>query len=144
MRRSVEFEKGRGEGYGEITDRVGIGNGRQQRVQRSTGVLLAEWGRSTASRVERYRVRQSRTLKIVKHTDRSAERTSGPDAEKWASGWRSWVGNWSGDPTWGLTPAEATLRMVDSLDKLRETVPTRLSDRVAAVAKFPTLKDLGI
>ena len=144
LRRFVEVEEGRLEGYDEITVRVGLGKARKRRLQRFSGVLLAEWGRSTANRVEQYRVYRSRTGKFVVHTERSEDWTTGPDAEKWASGWRSWVGNWSADQTWGRTPAEATLRIVDSLDGLRDLLPAELYELVAAVAEQPLVEDLDI
>lgn len=61
LRRFVEVEEGRLKGYGETTVRVGLGKGRKRRLQRISGVLLVEWGRSTANRVEQYRIYRSRT-----------------------------------------------------------------------------------
>ena len=49
LRKYVELEEGRLEGYDEITVRVGRGAGRKQRF---SGVLLAEGGRSSKSGYE--------------------------------------------------------------------------------------------
>src|SRR4051812_23967106 len=58
LRRYVEIEEGRIEGYDEIVVRVGTGVGRKMRF---SGVLLGELGQSTKSRVDYYRVYRSRT-----------------------------------------------------------------------------------
>jgi EXLDI family protein len=141
LRRYVEVEEGRREGYDEIVVRVGPGKGRKQRF---SGILLGEWGRSTSQRVEVFRVYRSRTGKFVAHVERSAEWTTGPDSEKWATGWRSWVGNWSADQTWGMTPAESFLRVADTLDELRDMLPPELYDMVAEAAEQPIIEDLDI
>jgi EXLDI family protein len=141
LRRYVEIEEGRQKGYDEITVRVGPGRRRRQRF---SGVLLGEWGRSTRQRVEVFRVYRARTGKFVVHVERSAEWTTGPDSEKWSSGWRSWVGNWSSDQTWGFTPEESTLHIADTLDELRELLPAELYDAVADAADQPPVEDLDI
>src|SRR4051794_37932616 len=94
LRRYVDVEEGRQQGFDEIVVRVGVGVGRKQRF---VGVLLGEWGRSTNQRMEVFRVYRSRTGKFVVHIERSKGHTSGPDSEKWNTGWRAWVGNWSAD-----------------------------------------------
>ena len=142
IRRFVEVEEGRQEGYDEITVRVGPGRGRRQRF---TGVLLGELGRSTSQRVEVYRVYRTRKGKFVVHVERTPEWTAvGPDAEKWNTGWRSWVGNWSGNQSWGFTPAEATLHVADSLEELRDLIPDELYAMVADHADQPVVEDLDI
>ena len=47
LRRYVDIEEGRREGFNEITVRVGVGTGRKVRF---SGVLLGELGTSTSSR----------------------------------------------------------------------------------------------
>jgi EXLDI family protein len=126
LRRYVEIEEGRQEGYDEIIVRVGPGAGRKQRF----GVLLGEWGRSTSQRAEDFRVYRTRTGKFVVHIERSAE---------WATGWRSWVGNWSSQ-TWGLNPADSILQIANSLDELRDMLPPQLYDMVAEAVDQPTIE----
>jgi EXLDI family protein len=138
LRRLVELEEGKLEGYEEITVRVGQGNGHRQRF---IGVLLAEYGRSTKDRVEKYQVYRSRTGKFVVHLERSPEVlwTAGPDGS--AQGWRK---HFSSDQQWGSTPRTATLEVVDTLDELREKIPAELYDLVAAAAEQPFIEDLDI
>jgi EXLDI family protein len=140
LRRYVEMEEGRQEGYDEITVTVGPAPGRRVRF---SGVLLGEWRHSTSSRVETVRVYRSRTGKFVVHTERSPERTT-PDGDKWSTGWRAWVGNWSPSQEWTYISGEATLKVAESLEGLRELVPPELYDIVAAVAEQPPVEDLDI
>ena len=70
LRRLVEIEEGRAEGFEEITVRTGTGAGQRQRF---VGVLLVEWSRSTSEREETYRVYRSRSGKYVLHLKRSSE-----------------------------------------------------------------------
>jgi EXLDI family protein len=142
LRRYVEVEEGRKQGYDEIVLRVGPGLGRKRRF---SGVLLAEWNRSTNDRTEAYRVYQARSGKFVVHIERSEAHTSNnPDAEKWNTGWRAWVGDWSANQIWTRTPAESSLRIAESLDELRDLVPVELYDVVADIADQPTIEDLDI
>lgn len=139
LRRYVDVEEGREEGFQEIVVKVGPGGVRKQRF---SGVLLGEWGRSTSQKVEEYKVYVSRSGKFVLHVSRSPEWKSGDD--KHNSGWRSWIGNWSSNQTWGYTPAESTLHVVDTLDELLTLVPDELHDMVAAAAQQPQVEDLDI
>lgn len=141
LRRFIEVEEGRQEGYDEVVVSVGPGVGRKQRF---SGVLLAEWGRSTSVRAEVYRVYRTRKGKFAVHIERTPAWTTGPDAEKWSTGWRAWVGNWSSNQTWGFTPGDATLQVAGSLDELRDMVPHELYELVAAAAEHPEVEDLDI
>ncbi|MET0494839.1 MAG: EXLDI protein [Actinoplanes sp.] len=142
LRRYVEAEAGRRQGYDQIVVRVGPGLGRQQRF---SGVLLAQWERSTNERTEAYRVYRSRSGKYVVHLERSeAHLKGGPDAEKWNTGWRAWVGDWSANQTWMRAPADSSLHIAGSLDDLREILPPELYEVVADVAGQPTIEDLDI
>ncbi|MDQ2784662.1 MAG: EXLDI protein [Chloroflexota bacterium] len=132
LRRFVEVEEGRRAGYDEITVKIGLGVGRKQRF---SGVLLGEWGHSTGSRVEVFRVYRTRTGKFVVHVERSPDHT-------WSGGWRGWIG--VGDQSWGFTQKESTLEVVASLDALRETIPPELYDMIAGVAEQPAVEDLDI
>lgn len=142
LRRFVEVEEGRRQGYDEIVVRVGPGLGRKQRF---SGVLLAEWERSTNERSEVFRIYRSRSEKFVVHLERAEAHTNvGPNAEKWNTGWRAWVGDWSADQTWTRTPADSSLRVVGSLAELRELVPAELYDLVADLVDQPLIEDLDI
>lgn len=143
LRRYVEVAEGQQAGYDEIVVRVGIGKGR--RKQRFTGVLLGEWGHSTNAGAETYRVYRTPKDKFVVHVERSEKRiATGPEADQWQTGWRGWIGNWSGTETWMSTPAEATLYVASSLDELRELLPAELHQIVADIADQPAIEDLDI
>ena len=88
LRRYVDVEEGRREGFDEITVRVGPGNGRKVRF---TGVLLGEWVNTSHSRVETFRVYRGRTGKFVLHVERSPDFTM-VDAEGKPAGWRGHLG----------------------------------------------------
>jgi EXLDI family protein len=141
LRKYVELEEGRLEGYDEITVRVGRGTGRKQRF---SGVLLAEGGRSSKHGYEAFKVYRSRTGKYVLHADRSNLFTVGADDEQYLSGWRSWIGNWSTDQSWSMAQGEATLDVVDTIEALRELIPEDLYELVEEASSHPTVEDLDI
>lgn len=138
LRRLVEIEEGRAEGFAEITVRVGTGAGQQQRF---VGVLLVKWSRSTSEREETYRVYRSRSGKYVLHLKRSSESvwTAGPDGQ--ATGWRKHVAS---DQQWGTLPKTASLQVFDDLDSLRHQVPPDLYSLVEAAVGQPVIVDLDI
>lgn len=133
LRRYVEIEEGRREGYKEIT--VTVGSGGVRRKQRFSGVLIGEWGHTIGSRFDLFRVYRTRTDKYAVHKDRS------PD---WSStgGWRSWLG--IGESSWGFIQGESTLEVVDSLDDLFLRIPSELYDMIAGLAEQPDVEDLDI
>lgn len=141
LRRYVEVEESRQQGYEEVIVRVGPGLGRRQRF---CGMLLAEM-EQTGERDETYRVYRTRTDKFVVHHERSeAHVNTGPNAEKYRTGWRAWVGDWSANQSWTRIPADSSLRIADDLDALREIIPTRLYDLVLEGIDEPTIEDLDI
>ncbi len=88
---------------------------------------------------------RSRSGKFVVHEERSeGHRPTGPNAEKWTTGWRSWIGDWSANQTWIATPAESRLHVAETLDELRGMVPPELFDQVAEAAEQPPIEDLDI
>ncbi len=134
LRRLIELEEGRQEGFDEVTVKVGPGVGRKVRF---SGVLLGEWGRAQPSGlVEEYRVYQSRKGKYVVHLKRSDEYKST------TGGWRSWVG--LEESNWGIVKGDSTVTVVDTLDELREKVPAELFELVAHLAEQPAVEDLDI
>ena len=125
LRRYVDVEEGRREGFDEIIVRVGPGKGRKVRF---TGILLGEWVNSSSNRVETFRVYRGRTGKFVLHIERSADFTM-VDAEGKPAGWRGYLG--IGNISYGSSPGESTLEVVETLEELREQIPQQLYDMVA-------------
>ena len=64
------------------------------------------------------------------------------DAEGKPAGWRGYLG--IGNISYGSTPAESTLEVVETLDELRERIPPQLFDMVAGSAQQPAVEDLDI
>jgi EXLDI family protein len=138
LRRYVDVEEGRKEGFDEITVRVGPHRGRKVRF---TGVLLGEWVNSSFSRVETFRVYRGRTGKFVVHIERSPD-YSMLDAEGKPAGWRGYLG--IGSVSYENIPGESTLEVVTTLEELRDRIPQQLYDRIAGSAEQPVVEDLDI
>jgi EXLDI family protein len=142
LKRYVEIEEGRRLGYDEIIVRVGVGLGRKQRF---SGVLVAELERSGNTGDETYRVYRTRSEKFAVHVQKSEAHVNvGPNAEKWNTGWRAWIGDWSADQSWTRTPAVSTLHVAVTLEDLRALVPDELYHLVADLADQPAIEDLDI
>jgi len=138
LRRYVEFNEGRQEGFDEIVVRVGLGKGRKVRF---VGVLLGEWLNTTPSRVDAYHVYRSRTGKFVLHVEHSADYSMVNEEGK-PAGWRGYLG--IGSVSYGSAPAASTIEIVNSVDELRERIPPQLFDMVATTAQQPAVEDLDI
>jgi EXLDI family protein len=138
LRRYVDIESGRREGFDEIVVRVGPKPGRKVRF---SGLLLGEWANSATGGYEVFRVYHSRTGKYVLHVDRTAEYTA-VDAEGKPAGWRGYLG--IGNISYGVRPGASTVEVVDTLDALREKVPAQLFDMVAGASRQPPVEDLDI
>ncbi len=137
LRRYVDVEEGRRQGFDEITVRVGPGKGRKVRF---VGLLLGEWY-SSQGRVETYRVYRGRTGKFVLHVERGADWTM-VDAEGKPAGWRGYLG--LGNVSYGSTPPESTLEVIESLDELRTKIPPQLYDMVASSPSRAQVEDLEV
>jgi EXLDI family protein len=138
LRRLVEVEEGRLEGFEEITVRVGVEPGRLQRFQ---GVQLVDWNRIADGGQERYRVYRTRAGKLAVHTARPKGfvHTAGKDGQ--LTGWRK---HFAADQQWGETPATATLEVFATFEELRAAVPAELAALVEAHATEPEVEDLDI
>ncbi|WP_283137577.1 EXLDI protein [Rhizohabitans arisaemae] len=145
LRRYVEMEEGRLEGYDEIIVKVGVGTGRKQRF---SGVLLGEWGRTQGERMEMLKVYRSRQGKYVLHVDRSPEWTDGLEGENWLEkitsrgAWRTYLG--LTDSNWGFVQGESTLEVFDGLEELRGRIPEEFYDLIANLGRHPAVEDLDI
>ena len=141
LKRFVEAEEGRREGYEEITVQVGPGPGRKVRF---TGVLLGEWGRSTTKTLENFRVYRSQKGKFVAHTERSAEYVWKPGEGPSESTWRNFLNAFSTNQTWGSNQGDRTLEIYDTADELRHHIPEELYALIAATLNQPAVEDLDI
>ncbi len=137
LRRYVDVEEGRREGFDEIVVRVGPGKGRKVRF---IGALLGEWVESSES-YKTFRVYRGRSGKFVLHIERSAGWTM-VNAQGKPAGWRGHLG--IGDVSYGSWPGESTLEVVGSLEELRDRIPPRLFEMVAGSAQQPPVEDLDI
>ncbi len=138
LRRYVDVEEGRREGFDEIIVRVGLGKGRKVRF---TGILLGEWVTSSLNRVDAYHVYRGRKGKFVLHVERSPDYTMVNDEGK-PAGWRGYLG--VGNVSYGNTPGESTLEVFATLEELREHIPRQLYDMVAGPAQRPAVEDLDL
>jgi EXLDI family protein len=139
LRRYVDVEEGKQEGFDDIVVRVGPKRGRKVRF---TAVLLGEWVKTSPSRAETYRVYRGRTGKFVVHVERTPDYTV-VDKDGKPGGWRANLGlDWSA--SYGSTPGESSLDVVETLDELRERIPPQLFDMVARSAQQPIVEELDI
>ncbi|WP_433293265.1 EXLDI protein [Actinoplanes sp. CA-030573] len=142
LKRYVEAEEGRREGYDEITVRVGPGPGRKVRF---IAVPLGEWGRSTATTVESYKVFRSQKGKFVVHLERSPDHVwrAGENPGE-GGGWRTLLNAFSPNQTWGSNSGERTLEVYDTAEDLRAHIPAELYDLIEASLAEPAIEDLDI
>ena len=138
LRRFVDIEEGKREGFDEIVVRVGPGKGRKVRF---TGMLIGEWVDTSYSRVDQYRVYRGRTGKFVLHVERSPD-FSVLDGEGKPAGWRGYLG--IGNISYGSTPEESTLDVIETLEELRARIPKQLFDMVAKAPLVPELEELDV
>ncbi|WP_225725884.1 MULTISPECIES: EXLDI protein [unclassified Nocardia] len=145
LRRFIELEEGRQEGFDEVVLRVGRDGVRQVRF---SGVLLGEWHDIDDKRVEHLKVYRSRKGKFVLHSQHSkwsdmatATATGAANQFNWRS-WRDW-GRMVGigeTYDWG----DFTLDIADSIAELKDKMPGKLYRRVADLAEHPQIEDLDI
>ena len=138
LRRYVDVEDAKAEGYDEVKVRVGTGKGRRVRF---TALFLGEWSNTNSSGVEHFRVWRGRTGKYVVHIERSADFTM-VDQDGKPAGWRGYLG--IGNLSYGSSAAQASLEVVTSLDELRPLVPPQLYDMVARAPAEPEVEDLDV
>jgi EXLDI family protein len=138
LRRFVDVEEGRLEGFDEVHVRVGLGAGRKVRF---SAVLVGEWMDTSNRRVQRFRVYRGRTGKYVLHVERSEDWWM-VNAEGKPAGWRGHLG--IGDIRYGSHPRESTLEVLGSLEELQPKVPPELYEMVARSAQQPPVEDLDI
>jgi EXLDI family protein len=139
LRRYVDIEDGRRDGFDEISIRIGPEPGRRVRF---VGLLLGEWEHSTPSRTETYRVYRGRTGRFVLHVERSPEHTVF-DGKGKPAGWLANLGlDWSATTT--MSSGQSTVDVIESLEVLRELIPPELYEIVGSSAGQPAVEDLDV
>jgi EXLDI family protein len=140
LRRYVDIEGGREEGFDEVIVKVGLGAGRRVRF---SGLLLGEWSTSANDRWEQWRVYRTRTGKFAVHHERSPGYTMTDASGKRATGWRAtYLG--IGVTGFGATTGDATLEVVESVEVLQGKIPEQLYAMVVDAASHPQVEDLDI
>ncbi|MFC9893428.1 EXLDI protein [Nocardia sp. NPDC127579] len=139
LRRFIELEEGRQEGFEEVVLKVGHNGVRQVRF---SGALLGELRDLNDKRAEHYRVYRSRKGKYVMHAQLSdwAEQ-----ATELSTNWVKDLTNWRrmlgvGEQDWG----EFILVVVDTFEELKPHLPDKLYRRVADIADRPPIEELDI
>jgi EXLDI family protein len=138
LRRLVEVEEGRLEGFEEITVRVGVAPGKLQRFQ---GIQLVDWNRAGNGGLEHYRIYRTRAGKFAVHVERPKGfvHTAGKDGQ--LTGWRK---HFASDQRFGETPEVAILEVFETFEELRKAVPAELAALIEAYATQPEVEDLDI
>ncbi|MFQ6329563.1 EXLDI protein [Nocardia sp. NBC_01009] len=138
LRRFIELEEGRLEGYDEVVLRVGHNGVRQVRF---SGALLGEWRDVNEQRIEHVQVYRSRKGKFVMHAQYSNWDEYPESSKNWLkdlTNWRRMLG--VGDQDWG----DFILEIVDTLGELKGKIPDKLYERVAGIADRPPVEELDI
>ncbi|MBF6328945.1 EXLDI protein [Nocardia transvalensis] len=144
LRRFIELEEGRQEGYDEVVVRVGSSGTRQVRF---SGALLGEWRDVNDKQWERIRVFRTRKGKFALHTQYSkwAEMPTQIRNTQAQKNWLKELTDWRrllgvGDPDWG----DFSLDIYDSVTDLKGRIPDTLYARVLDLAEHPQIEDLDI
>ncbi|MBF6183290.1 EXLDI protein [Nocardia otitidiscaviarum] len=136
LRRYIELEEGRLEGFEEIVLPVGHNGVRQVRF---SGALLGEWRDMNDTVAQQHvRVYRSRKGKFVAHEHVAKWDDMVTGSLKDMKSWRRMFG--VGDPDWG----DYNLTIVDNIEELRGLIPDQLFRRVADIADRPPVEDLDI
>ncbi|MFD0360596.1 EXLDI protein [Nocardia sp. GCM10030253] len=140
LRRFIELEEGRLEGYDEVVLRVGHNGVRQVRF---SGALLGEYRDVNDERIEHVKVYRTRKGKFVMHAQYSnwddyPQAVAGTSWFKDLTNWRRMLG--VGDQDWG----DFHFEIVDSLGELKGKIPDKLYERVAQIADRPPVEELDI
>ncbi|GAB2684181.1 EXLDI protein [Nocardia thraciensis] len=141
LRRYIELEEGRLEGFEEIV--LGVGHNGVRQV-RFSGALLGEVRDVNDEHQQHIRVYRSRKGKFVLHIQTSAWAdypVYGGEGTKWIkdlTNWRKLLG--VSDPDWG----DFTMDIYDSVTDLKGRIPAKLYQRVSDIVEHPQIEDLDI
>ncbi|QLY30914.1 EXLDI protein [Nocardia huaxiensis] len=140
LRRFIELEEGRVEGYDEVILKVGRDGVRQVRF---SGQLLTEWHQVTNERIEDIRVYRTRKGAFAVHSHFSNFSEMPTDVnilKNWKdmTSWRRFLG--LGEQEWG----DFNLDVVDTVEEVEALVPPQVYARVVGMSGGPIVEDLDI
>ncbi|MBH0778667.1 EXLDI protein [Nocardia bovistercoris] len=138
LRRFIELEEGRVEGFEEVV--LGVGHNGVRQI-RFAGALLGEWQDQNEKRSEHVRVYRTRKGKIAMHAHYANWEDYPVDNKNWLNdlkNWRRMLG--IGEQDWG----DYTFVVVDTVGELKGQIPDKLFQRVAEIADRPPVEDLDI
>ncbi|MCU1645932.1 MAG: hypothetical protein JWN03_6207 [Nocardia sp.] len=137
LRRFIELEEGRVEGYDEVVLKVGKDGVRQIRF---SGALLTEWHQVGDKRVEDIRVYRTRKGAYAVHSHFSywSEFPTDTNILKDWKQWRRFLG--VGEQDWG----DYLFEVVDSVGELEGKIPDRLFARVVDITEHRNIEVLDI
>lgn len=137
LRRFIELEEGRVQGYDEVVLKVGKDGVRQVRF---SGALLAQWHEVTDKRVEDFRVYRTRkgAYAVYTHFSNWNEFPTDTNILKDWKQWRRFLG--VGEQDWG----DYNLEVVDTVADLKGKIPDQLYARVVDATEHPTIEVLDI
>ncbi|MEC3914331.1 EXLDI protein [Nocardia sp. CDC160] len=137
LRRFIELEEGRQQGYDEVVLKVGKDGVRQVRF---SGQLLTHWHQMANERIEDIRVYRTRKGAYAVHSHFSywSEFPTDTNVLKDWRQWRRFLG--LGEQDWG----DFTLEVFDTIDDLKGKIPDTLYARVVDATQHPQVEDLDI
>ncbi|WP_067533024.1 EXLDI protein [Nocardia crassostreae] len=136
LRRFIELEEGRLEGYDEVILKVGKDGVRQVRF---AATLLAEWHHMGDAASEDIRVYRTRKGAYAVHSHISRWDEFPTDGFlKDIKNWRRMLG--VGEQDWG----DFELEVFDKIEDLKGKIPDQLYIRVTDAANHPRVEDLDI
>ncbi|MEV6096588.1 EXLDI protein [Nocardia sp. NPDC051981] len=133
LRRFIELEEGRQQGYDEVVLKVGKDGTRQVRF---SGALLTHWHQMANERIEDIRVYRTRKGAYAVHSHFSSW-SEFPTDTNWRQ-WRRFLG--LGEQDWG----DFTLEVYDTIQDLEGKIPDRLYARVVDATEHSQVEDLDI
>lgn len=136
LRRFIELEEGKLEGYEEVVLKVGHNGARLVRFQ---GSLLGEYRDVNEERMEHVRVFRSRKGKFVLHAQYS-NWSEYPESQNWLRDLKNWRRMLGVEQDWG----DYLLTITDTLAELKGEIPDQLYRRVADIADRPPVEELDI
>ncbi|MEU1525244.1 EXLDI protein [Nocardia rhamnosiphila] len=136
LKRFIELEEGKVEGYEEIVLRVGHNGVRQVRFQ---GALLGEHRDVGDERMEHIRVFRGRKGKYALH-EQYSNWSDYPESANWLRDLKNWRRMLGIEHDWG----DYVFTVVDTLEELRDKIPDQLYRRISGIADRPPVEELDI